>query len=54
MDEQTAWNCFQHTGNVSDYLIYSQCKHSSEERQMREDADADRDQRPNHQGEFRG
>jgi hypothetical protein len=30
MDEKTAWYCFKHTGNIIDYLIYSQCKHENE------------------------
>lgn len=54
MDERTAWNCFQNTGNVSDYLIYSQCKHNDEELQQREDPNADRDQRTGYFGEERG
>ncbi|TGJ75739.1 hypothetical protein CAGA_21170 [Caproiciproducens galactitolivorans] len=54
MDENTAWNCFQHTGNISDYLIYSQCKHNHEEMQMREDLDANRNQGPGDSGEMRG
>jgi hypothetical protein len=54
MDEKTAWNCFQNTGNVSDYLIYSQCKHYDEELQIREDPNANRDQRLGYFGEERG
>ncbi len=54
MDEKSAWNCFEHTGNIVDYLIYSQCKHSNEELQMREDPDADRDRGPGYHGEERG
>ena len=42
MNEKTAWNCFEHTGNVMDYLIYSQCKHKEEDFQTREVPDADR------------
>lgn len=54
MDEKSAWNCFEHTGNVKDYLIYSQCKHSSEVLQGREAPDADRDRRSGYYGEERG
>ena len=54
MDERTAWNCFENTGNVSDYLIYSQCKNNDEGLQTREDPNADRDQRLDHSGEERG
>ncbi len=54
MDEMTAWNCFEHTGSVTDYLKYSQCKHSSEEHQTREEPDADRDRRFGYYGEERG
>ena len=54
MDEKTAWNCFEHTGNVMDYLKYSQCKLNNEEYQMREEPDADRDRRLGYSGEERG
>jgi len=54
MDEKTAWNCFEHTGNVMDYLIYSQCKHRQEEMQTREVPDADRNRGPGNYGEVSG
>jgi hypothetical protein len=54
MDERTAWNCFEHTGNIMDYLKYSQCKNNNEELQIREDPDADRDRGPGYPGEERG
>ena len=54
MDERTAWNCFEHTGNVVDYLKYSQCKHNDEEFQMREEPDADRNRGFGDSGEVRG
>lgn len=53
MDEKTAWNCFEHTGNVMDYLIYSQCK-NREELQTREEPDADRNRGPGNPGEVSG
>ena len=54
MDEDTAWNCFKDTGNVSDYLIYSQCKHNNEQMQMREDPNANTNQWSDYNGEERG
>lgn len=42
MDENTAWSWFKHTGNISDYLLYSQCKQRSEEPKSQEDRNEDR------------
>lgn len=53
MDQNTAWNSFKHTGNIMDYLIYSQLR-QMDEKQPREDADEDRRRRFGYHGEMRG
>ena len=51
-NETTAWSCFEHTGSVKDYLIYSQCKQMSEQKQ--EAPHADQYGRLDYHGERRG
>ena len=53
MDEKQAWECFRNTGSVEAYLQYArliQQKHQPK----REETDADRYGRIDHQGESRG
>lgn len=54
MEENKAWDCFKHTGNVSDYLIYSQCKRKEEQTQTREDQNENGCRGLGYHGEARG
>ncbi|MVB10605.1 hypothetical protein CAFE_13000 [Caprobacter fermentans] len=54
MDKKTAWDSFQHTGSVKDYLIYSQLRQVDEEEQLREDQNEDGRRGLSYHGEMRG
>lgn len=54
MDKNTAWDSFKHTGNIRDYLIYSQLRQRDEEKQLQEDQDEDGRRRLGYHGEMRG
>ena len=53
MDQNTAWDSFKHTGNIRDYLIYSQLRQMDEE-QRQEDRDEDGRRGFGYHGEMRG
>ena len=52
MDKNTAWNSFKHTGDIKDYLIYSQLRQMEKEQQ--EDRDEDGGRGFGYHGEMRG
>lgn len=54
VDKNTAWDSFKHTGNIRDYLIYSQLRQRDEEKQLQEDQDEDGRRRLGYHGEMRG
>ena len=54
MDKNTAWNSFKHTGSVKDYLIYSQLRHMTEDKQLQEAQDEDGRRGFGCHGEMRG
>lgn len=54
MDEKMAWYWFKHTGNVRDYLIYSQFKHESEDMVVRRSLNEDGRRGFGNKGEPRG
>ena len=53
MDKNTAWNSFKHTGDIKDYLIYSQLRQMETE-QRQEDRDEDGGRGFGYHGEMRG
>lgn len=54
MDKNTAWDSFKHTGNIRDYLIYSQLRQMDEAEQRQEGRDEDGRRRFGYHGEMRG
>ncbi len=50
MDEMTAWENFQRTGSVIDYLYYREVKQQAAGAREQEEQDADRYRWPDHQG----
>lgn len=50
MDEKAAWENFQRTGSVIDYLEYRAVKQGHDAAPKQEDGNADRYRWPDHQG----